>query len=71
LRFEDLVADPHRELERLADFLEIGRDDDWITRAGMLVRGMPPLRFPDLSEEERERLEETCAPGMKLLERAM
>ena len=70
LRFEDLVADPTRELERLADFLEIGREDHWIERAAALVPGTPPLRFPDLSEEERTRLEATCAPGMKLLGQA-
>jgi hypothetical protein len=28
LKFEDLVAAPNRELERLAGFLEIGRDDE-------------------------------------------
>lgn len=76
LRFEDLVADPHRHLAEIRDFFEIdtkskpgsARDaGNWIDRAAALVRGTPPLRFPDLPAEERERLEVSCAASMKRL----
>ena len=67
LRFEDLVTSPKLELQRIADFLEIGREDDWITGGAALVRGTPPLRFPQLVDDEAARLENACAPGMKIL----
>ena len=69
VRFENLVADPRQELGRIADFFEIGRADDWIERGAALVREMPPLRFGTLSVDEQRRLDEACAPAMKLLQR--
>ena len=63
IRFEDLVTHPRRELARMAEFLEIGTEDDWIERAAALARGMPTLRFPSLEPEEQRRLEAACAPG--------
>ena len=69
LRFEDLLADPLRELGRLADFLEIGRGE-WIARAAALVDREPPARFASLPPDEQRRLEAACRPGMTLLGRA-
>ena len=69
LRFESLVADPTRELTRIADFFEIGRAGAWIDRAAALVRGMPPLRFGSLDADEQQRLDDACAPAMRLLGR--
>jgi hypothetical protein len=69
LRFEDLVSEPRRELARIADFLEIGSEADWIDRAAGLVRGLPAPRYPALEAGERERLDAACREAMALLGR--
>ena len=71
VRFEQMVSDPLPELRRIRDFLELGGDDEWVTRGAALVRGMPPLRYPDLSPDEQKRLDEACEPAMALLERSI
>ena len=71
LRFEQLLAEPRAQLERIASFfaLEGGREG-WIDRAAAQVRGAPAARRSDLPADERERLEAVCRPGMQLLGRA-
>ena len=61
VRFEALVADPRRHLLEIRDFFELGGGDAWIERGAALVRGIPPLRFPDLSPDEQQRLDDACA----------
>jgi hypothetical protein len=68
VRFEDLLADPRRELGRIADFFELG-GGDWIARAAALVDREPPRRFASLSADEQRRLEAACRPAMSLLGR--
>jgi hypothetical protein len=68
LRFEDLLAEPARELTRIADFLAIG-GSEWIARAAALVDREPPARFASLPADEQRRLEQACRPGMQLLGR--
>lgn len=69
--FEDLVARPREELERIRRFFDLGADrDGWIERAAALVRGAPPARAPSLPRIERRELAEACSAGMKLLGRA-
>jgi hypothetical protein len=68
LRFEDLLADPRRELGRIADFLELG-GGGWLARAAGLVDREPPARFAALPPDEQRRLEAACRPGMELLGR--
>jgi hypothetical protein len=70
VHFEDLVARPREVLAGIAAFLELPDGGDWIDRAAALVRGVPPLRVPELPPEEREALAEACRPGQVLLGRA-
>ncbi len=70
IRFEELVERPAPTLGRIADFFGLEAErDGWIQRAAALIRGLPPLRTPELSPEERRRLDAACRPGMELLGR--
>jgi hypothetical protein len=74
VRFEDLVLSPREILEQISDFLdlpqaEIVAGEDWIERAAALSRGMPTLRAPLLADEERGRLETSCAEAMSRIGR--
>jgi putative sulfotransferase len=69
VRFEDLVANPREELQRIAEFFALPDGGGWTERAAALVRGVPPARFGTLSAEEQERLAQTCRQGMELLHR--
>jgi hypothetical protein len=71
IRFEDLVSDPRPVLAGICEFfaLDAGRGD-WVERAVARVRGVPPLRAPELAAEERALLEEACRPGQELLGRS-
>lgn len=68
MRFEELTADPERELRRLTDFLGVGDETtaEWLTAAAARVEGRPP-RAPRLPDDERARLQAACAPGLELL----
>ena len=71
LRFEDLLARPEEELARIAHFFELDPDaDGWRDRAAALVGRLPSLRHEALEPEERQRLEDACAPGNILLGRS-
>jgi len=69
VRFEELVTRPEPVLRRIADFLEIG-SGEWIARAAALAHGPPPLRYPALAGDERERLDAACGDAMARLGRA-
>jgi putative sulfotransferase len=66
--FEALLAEPRRELARIADFFELD-GGEWIARAARLVDRAPPARFAELPADERARLDAACRPGMQLLGR--
>ena len=67
LRFEDLQADPAPHLASLIRFAGPDLNDpDWISAASKLPRPQTP-RFPALPENDRERLESACRPGLLLL----
>jgi hypothetical protein len=70
IRFEELVSEPRRVLGEICEFfgLAAGRGD-WIERAAARVRGVPPLRAPQLDAEERSRLDAACRPGQEQLGR--
>lgn len=75
VRFEELVTEPVAVLTRIADFLELPHDDGtgagaWIARAAALSDGLPKARSPELSSDERRRLERACRRGMELVGRA-
>ena len=67
--FEEMVSEPLAVLRRIDDFLELGFGENWVERGAGLVKGMPRLRYPDLGGGEQQRLDEACAPGMRLLGR--
>lgn len=67
MRYEDLLAAPGREIERLAAFLGEGMVD-----AGWVVRGEASVRAPrstwrDLPARELRELERACEPGFAAL----
>jgi putative sulfotransferase len=65
MRYEDLVADPARELGRLVDFFGIAEltPETWLSWAASQVEDRePPWR--ELPEPGRSRLEEACSPGL-------
>jgi hypothetical protein len=69
VRFEDLVTEPREVLGSIARFFELPDDDDWIGRAAALSHGMPRLRLGELADDERARLDQTCAEAMAVLGR--
>lgn len=74
VRFEELVTRPLETLSKIADFLELPRDDGtgadaWIGRAAALSRGLPKQRAPELPAEERGRLEASVRDAMALVGR--
>ena len=72
LRFEDLVARPEEALRRIAAFLDLDpARGGWIRRAAGLICGLPPARRGGLPAGERERLDEACRPGMRLVGREL
>jgi hypothetical protein len=71
LRFEELLERPYPELARIARFFELDPDaDSWRDRAAALIGKLPPLRHEGLPPEERQRLQEACAPGNALIGRS-
>jgi hypothetical protein len=63
IRFERLMADPVRELTRLAAFFDLPEDEGWIERAAGLVKADVPGRAHKLDPQDREKLEQACLPG--------
>ena len=71
LRFEDLIEHPLEVLEEAVDFLELPNPrGSWRVRAAALVQGAPTPRADQLPADERERLEQACRAGNRLLGRA-
>jgi putative sulfotransferase len=70
IRFEDLVIQPRRTLERIADFLQLPGGADWIDAAARLVDRQPPQRFRNLPRHQQEALTKSCEVGQLLLGRA-
>jgi hypothetical protein len=69
LRFETLVASPAESLAQVERFFALPPDPGWIERAAALVRGVPPLRAPELPASDLDALRAACAPGQALLGR--
>lgn len=67
IRFEDIVSSPRETLGRLVRWIGADFEDaDWIEAAAGIPR-RTPSRWARLPEEERERLTEVCAPGLRRL----
>ncbi len=55
LRFETLTADPHSELTRLIEFLDIDIDGKWLERASRIPKRLEP-RWTTLDTERQKNL---------------
>lgn len=67
LRYENLVTSPKSELANLMRFIGLGEpDDEFLRAAAALVKVKPPA-WPQLPENERVRLDESCRFAMGLL----
>ncbi len=65
--YEDLVADPRRELTRFIDFVDPAlRDEAWLEASVKLPKHRPS-KWRGLPDPERSALEAACAPGLRLL----
>jgi hypothetical protein len=69
VRFEDLLADPAHELERIDRFFELPPDARFVDRAAALLGAPPVPRFPSLPPEDQRELADACRPGQLLLNR--
>jgi putative sulfotransferase len=68
VRYEALVAEPGRELGRIAAFLGVTAEPRWLAQAGCLAQQRAE-RWRELPEATRSRLERACLPGLRALER--
>jgi putative sulfotransferase len=72
VRFEDMVREPERVLREIGEFFELEDEPvDWKERGAALIERTPAKRYDNLPQDERERLDEACAPGMRLLGRSL
>lgn len=70
VRFEDLIADPRMQLQRIAQFFEMPDSRGWIDRAAAMVNSTEVKSSLDgFSPQERESLLRACQPGRILLGR--
>lgn len=70
LRYEDILADPKRELDTFTAFLgEEFVDEDWSTRCAATVR-QPKSTWRDLPEEDARALTDVCRSGFERLREA-
>ncbi len=68
IAYEDLIARPRRELARVANFIGVAANDDWLERAAALCRP-DSSGWRELPEDERLKLDRSCTLGMRLLGR--
>jgi len=70
MRYEDLIEKPQDTLLDLLHFIKEGRLSDtdirWAEESSELVR-KPPMRFPRLSNKDREALVGACREGVEIL----
>lgn len=70
VRFEDLLADPTKELTRIADFFELPSSPGWIAQAAAMVNGEEVRsNVAKLSAPDQRALIKACEPGQILLGR--
>ncbi len=66
ISYEGLLANPERELTRVAQFADLDPDPAWLGRAAQLVR-RPRSSWRELATHERQALAKSCALGARLL----
>jgi Sulfotransferase family len=65
IRYGDLTLFPRRELVRLASFLEIDADSEWLAASEASIKASS-ADWRKLPPEERKVLERACIPGMRV-----
>jgi hypothetical protein len=68
--FEEVQANPERELKRIADFFELPQDEGWEKRAGAIINPSLGKRSHDLPQEELAAVTAAVTPGQLLTGRA-
>ena len=67
LRYEDLTADPVKEIRRLLTFVLPGFNDSlWLEAVAPTVKPQP-IQWPGLSDHEIAGLQRACMPGLRAL----
>lgn len=68
LKYEDILEEPRKEIRRVMSFINDEFDDDQVIEKSVeLVQTDKPLTWINLSEDEKNRLSNECAVGMRLL----
>jgi hypothetical protein len=67
LSYEELLADPAGQLKRLAEHFGVEARQEWLSAGASLLDGGRRGAARALPAEERGRLAEACAPGMRAL----
>lgn len=68
--FEDLLADPERELARIGTFFELPADEGWEKRAAAMINPSLGRREPNVDPDTLGRVREAVLPGQLLTGRA-
>ena len=67
VRYEDVIADPERQLDAISGFLgEEMVDEEWALRCAATVR-RPRSTWRDLPADQASAIAEVCRPGFELL----
>jgi len=70
IRYEDMIAEPHRIMNQIADFFELPNNSDWVDKAAEIIdTNEVSSSIANLSEDEQETLINACMPGQILLNR--
>jgi putative sulfotransferase len=68
LRYEDILARPREELNRLMEFMGPEyADGEWLAKASLVPR-IPSSNWRKLPADQQQRLTEACRPGLALLQ---
>jgi tetratricopeptide (TPR) repeat protein len=67
LRYEDLITRPEAELANLMRFLGLPEPTDEYLRATAAIINVKPPKWPQLPDDERKRLDDSCRFAMGLL----
>ncbi|MXX76297.1 MAG: sulfotransferase [Holophagales bacterium] len=69
VKFEDVQAEPRRELQRIIRFISPELDDpDWLRSASAIPRPQVRSRFDELDGAEQAAIIQACRPGLELLD---
>jgi hypothetical protein len=64
VRYEDLIADPEKQLSRLAEFIGVSPTADWFAAARELTDTRAAGESGGLDPEQLAALQQACKPGM-------